>query len=342
MSEKNIYVAISYRKTQYEIYKEFIDENRNSLPGSLVSRAKEVDSLDISEYSKLNELNLAFQKYKMGLSRDNEMKFNNMLKNFFIEHVKELDRTRIAKIPVDSLKLEKSADIEGKLLNQFSMDEYNNYLRVAVTRGGSRDNSDNILYIFDSSLNKIGETDKFGTSERIYSVRFVKNTAYVVTYKAIDPFFIMDLSDPKNPEIKGELKIPGFSSYLHPINDNLILGIGREGTNIKVSLFDVSNIENPEEISKYALDEYWSDIINNHHAFLLDKKHKVFFLPGSKGAYIFSYDNDKLQLVKTISERSVKRAIYINDYMYILSYSNIIVVNENSWNRVNELDLNNE
>ncbi|MEA3560689.1 MAG: beta-propeller domain-containing protein, partial [Candidatus Omnitrophota bacterium] len=95
------------------------------------------------------------------------------------------------------------------------------------------------------------------------------------------------------PELKGELKIPGYSSYLHPINKDRILGMGKEGSKVKVSLFDVELASNPKEADKYILDEYWSDVLNTHHAFLLDAKHKIFFLPGHKGGYIFSYEKNR-------------------------------------------------
>ena len=338
MSKKNIYVAMSYRKTDYDIIKGFILENKNSLPRSLIDRLKEVEGYDISEYSKLNEMEIALNRYKLTLSDDERLKFNSNFENYFKEHEKELERTRIAKIPLDSLSLDKSTDIEGRLLNQFSMDEFNNNLRVVVTRG-IWDNSDNLLYIFDDNLNLISETGKFGTNERVYAVRFIGDKAYVVTYKQIDPLFIMDLSNPKDPKIVGQLNISGYSSYLHPITDELLIGIGREGSSVKVSLFDVSDAEHPKELSRYFLNDYWSEILYNHHAFLLDKKHSIFFIPASKGGHIFSYKNNKLSLAYAVNQQGVKRAVYINDNLYTLSNSNMVVIDENSMKRIKEVDF---
>ncbi|HID43276.1 MAG TPA: hypothetical protein EYP30_05785, partial [Archaeoglobaceae archaeon] len=183
-----------------------------------------------------------------------------------------------------------------------------------------------------------GSIKDFGKEERIYSVRFIGDKGYIVTFRETDPFFVIDLSDPENPEIKGELKIPGYSSYLHPINDDLILGIGKEDRNVKISLFDVSNPEKPKEIDKYELDEYWSDVLNTHHAFLLDSKHEIFFLPGGKGGYVFSYENEELKLENAVSTSAI-RAIYIEDYLYIIG-NEVIVFDENTWEKVNELELN--
>ena len=117
------------------------------------------------------------------------------------------------------------------------------------------------------------------------------------------------------------------------------MGVGKEGSRVKVSLFDVSDAANPKEASKFVLEEYWSDILNTHHAFLLDPRHKVFFMPGGNGGYVFSYDSDKLSIKKAVSGISAKRAVFIDDYMYIAGDNKIIVLDENSWERIGQLDL---
>ncbi len=138
--------------------------------------------------------------------------------------------------------------VPGEPLNQFSMDEYNGYFRIAVTFGG-----DNGLYVLDSDLAIVGECERYGKDERIQSVRFLGDWAYVVTFRQTDPLFVMDLTDPTNPVIAGELKLPGFSAYLHPIGNDLLIGIGYGGTesgldgSAKISLFDVSDPMNPVE-----------------------------------------------------------------------------------------------
>jgi len=205
--------------------------------------------------------------------------------------------------------------------------------------GVSSGQSVNDVYVLDKDLKIAGQVQDLGLTERIYSVRFVEDKGYLVTFRQTDPFYVLDLSDPQKPELKGELKIPGYSSYLHPITKDKILGIGKEGSNVKISLFDVKKPESPSEVAKYNLDEYWSDILNTHHAFLLDSKHQIFFLPGSRGGYVFSYKDDKLEMVKAVSGISAKRAIYINDYLYIIGENKISVLNEINWEKVKELEF---
>ena len=121
--------------------------------------------------------------------------------------------------------------------------------------------------------------------------------------------------------------------------DDKVLGIGKEGSQVKISLFGVGDPTNPTELAKYTLKEYWSDVLNNHHAFLLDSRHNVFFLPGGKGGYVFSYQSDTISLARAIGDIRANRAIYIDDYMYVIGEEKLVVLNENDWQEVNDLDL---
>ncbi|WP_456477743.1 beta-propeller domain-containing protein [Geoglobus ahangari] len=331
MSENAIYIAYTKRMGEDEIYFKFLQENRDLLPDDVLSRIEKVMGYDISNQAKFIEIQTLISKYLLTLDKEERLKFENdfwnRMQDFRKEHKREIQRTYIVKV---SLNLEPLADgeVPGRMLNQFSMDEYRGYLRVATTFGDEND-----LYVLDEDLKVVGKITGFGEDERIYAVRFIGDRGYIVTFRETDPFFVIDLSNPANPEIKGELKIPGFSSYLHPVEDHLILGVGREGSYVKLSLFDVSDASNPKEVSKYTLKEYWSEVLYNHHAFLMDSKHGIFFLPAGNHGYVFSY-KDGLKLVKAIDVPAV-RAIYIDDFLYILGDS-IAVYDENTWERVAE------
>ena len=297
----------------------------------MLNRIEKVMGYDISNQAKFIEIQSAISKYLLTLDKEERLKFENdfwnRMSDFRKEHKREIQRTYIVKV---DLNLEPLADgeIPGRLLNQFSMDEYRDYLRVATTFGDEND-----LYVLDERLKVAGKITGFGEDERIYAVRFIGDRGYIVTFRETDPFFVIDLSDPKNPEIRGELKIPGFSSYLHPVSEHLILGVGREGSYVKLSLFDVSDAANPKEISRYTLKESWSEVLYNHHAFLMDSKHGIFFLPAGNHGYVFSYDGG-LELVKAIDAPAV-RALYIDDYLYVIGDS-IAVYDENTWESVAE------
>ncbi|MFB6089090.1 MAG: beta-propeller domain-containing protein [Candidatus Aenigmatarchaeota archaeon] len=342
MSKNGIYVTYTYSEDPVEILYGFFEENADIIPSNVLNRIENLRTYDISPKAKLTELQVIMEEYINSMSEEKRMKFENEFQNrmndYYDKHKRKFEKTGIAKIDLESMDVVSNGNIPGSLLNQFSLDEYENNLRIATTVGRG-DKSVNDVYVLDKNLNIMSSVKDLGETERIYSVRFMGDKGYVVTYRRIDPFYVLDLSEPSNPEMKGKLKIPGYSSYLHPLNGNKILGIGEEDNKVKISLFDVSDPENPQEIDKYSIDEYWSEVSKTHHAFLLDKKHEIFFLPGSKGGYIFSYTEDEIKLERVVSTHQAKRAIYINDYLYILSQEEIVVLDENNWKEVDDLEL---
>ena len=208
------------------------------------------------------------------------------------------DLTHIYKFNINSdglIKYDCKTKTEGKTINQFSLDEYNNNLRVALY-----DNNGSKVVVFNNKLEKIGETDYLAKGEKMYSSRFIGNKAYLVTYRTVDPLYVIDLSKPENPTILGELKIPGYSTYLHPYDENHIIGIGMETkekvyrnsfgkitsstasiVGMKMALFDVSNVNNPIQISSTVIGDSktTSSILTNHKALLFSKEKELIAIP---------------------------------------------------------------
>ncbi|MDO9399624.1 MAG: beta-propeller domain-containing protein [bacterium] len=349
MSENGIYITYSYSEGMIKMFSGFIKENQDVFPNLINEKIEKLENYDISSQAKLVEFQSIFEKYQSSLNNDERIRVENEMTNrmskYYKDHQRELEKTGIVKIDLEKFDIKATGSVPGYPLNQFALDEYKNNLRIATTIGerggmgffgGDRETA-NDIYVLDQDLKIQGSIKNLGLTEKIYSARFMGDRGYLVTFRQTDPFYVLDLSDPKKPEMKGELKIPGYSSYLHPISNDIILGIGKESQQVKLSLFDVASPENPKEIDKYILDEYWSEALDNHHAFLLDKKHNIFFLPGNKGGYIFSYENNKFKLVKAISQVSAKRALFINDYLYIIGDDKITVLDEINWEKVNEL-----
>lgn len=350
MSTNAIYITYPIYQDQFSIYYNLVMEKfTDLLPSDIIQRIQRVAGYDISYQAKLVELQVTISDYMSELQSQDEStyyqfmdEYQNRTEQYFSEHKRDLQRTGVAKIGLDMI-MEGSTDFPGTLLNQFSMDEHSGYLRVATTvtnqYSWSWDDWANDIYVLDSSLDTVGSIIDIGLGERIYSARFLGDKGYIVTFRETDPFFVLDLSDPTNPEVKGELEIPGYSSYLHPISDDKILGIGREDSYVKISLFDVSSPENPAELSKLQITEYWSDVMNTHHAFLLDSEHEIFFLPAGDDGYIFSYSNNELSQIKRVEDISAKRAIYIDDYLYVIGDYSIVVFDENTWDEVNSFAI---
>jgi len=180
-------------------------------------------------------------------------------------------------------------EVPGHVLNQFSMDEFEGNFRIATTIGWNGSNS---LYVLDSEMDTIGVLEDLAPGESIYSARFMGNKAYLVTFRKIDPLFVIDLSNPRSPRVLGKLKIPGYSDYLHPIDESHLIGIGKETIEaakgdfawyqgLKMAVFDVSDVENPVEMHKIVIGDRGTEsyALHDHKAFLYDKEKELLVLP---------------------------------------------------------------
>ncbi len=233
-------------------------------------------------------------------------------------------------------------EVKGRVLNQFSMDENGGNFRIATTDGFS-DDSKNNLYILDENLKEIGKLEGLAPKEKIYSVRFLDNTAYMVTFKQVDPLFVIDLSDKYNPKVTGELKIPGFSNYLHPLDSSTLIGFGEDrdedgrDKGLKLSIFDVKDETAPKEKSTLSFGgiESYSEANYNHKAFFLNKEKSIIGIPmvnltnygrSTEGViYLAKYSENgvlsKFGELKfdTAYRSGGNRIIYINNNIYVIT-----------------------
>ena len=394
VSENNIYIAYHnnqywrpwYYNDEYEPER-FYDVILPELQGKIKSDIQEVINQNYEKDKEWTEITRVLKDFFMQLENNDTMmdQYEDMMKDV-VDAVEEYDtkkalkdeETIIHKISLDDGKLQyqSKGTVKGSLLNQFSMDEDNEHLRVATTISTwvkERIQYNNV-YILDEDMETVGMVERLAEDEKIYSTRFIGDKLYMVTFKQIDPFFVIDLSEPENPEVLGELKIPGYSSYLHPFNDNRIIGIGKDTeqndyagtvtTGVKVSMYDVSDFENPLEIDKLTLGEEGSDsaVLHDHKAFLLDTDRNLMIIPITEvqereklsdyrfsntvwhGAYVFKVTEDgfeEIGKVKHSSEKSdywswwhqttVMRSLYMDNYLYTIS---------NDYIKVNDLDDN--
>ena len=223
-------------------------------------------------------------------------KINIALNEYDTKIQEESRKTIVHKISIDEDKLEYVAKgaVPGRLLNQFSMDQNEDRFRVATTteyytqhEGTIRANS---VYILNEELKIVGELENIAPDESIFSSRFIGDRLYLVTFQQIDPFFVIDLSN-DTPKILGELKIPGFSNYLHPYDKDHIIGIGRDTKEIgndrvqqlgiKIALFNVADVNNPKVADEIIIGDSStsSDALHNHKAFFFDKTKEILSIP---------------------------------------------------------------
>ncbi|MCL2105989.1 MAG: beta-propeller domain-containing protein [Oscillospiraceae bacterium] len=176
-------------------------------------------------------------------------------------------------------------EVKGTPLNQFSMDEFEGHFRVVTTAPDEKDGTVNILTILDKSLKKVGGIEGIAPGERVQSARFLGEKGYIVTFRQTDPLFVIDLSNPRAPKILGELKLPGFSAYLHPWDAAHLVGVGPDGdewgTNggTKISLFNISDPANPKEVDRVIIPDSGTNIQQDHKAFVVCAEKNTFGLP---------------------------------------------------------------
>lgn len=337
VSAKNIYITYAQYLNEIDIramvLRDLLFGRLSESEQELLLKIETLDNSILSQSEKRQKILAVFQRFLDSKATDErsvlDLEINDAITAKYKEEHDNWERTVIYRfglsngIPVYRAQ----GSVSGIVLNQFALDENtDSYLRIATTRSASlsslmkNEESYSNVYILNSELKISGSLENLAPGERIYSVRFMGNRAYLVTFKQVDPLFVLDLTNYKAPKLLGELKIPGFSSYLHPYDENTLIGVGRDtktdvygnvvNGGIKLSLFDVSNPAVPKELDNYVAGESGSDslALDNHKAFLFSKDKNLLVIPASltntsssyrpyfSGALVFSIDDKKFNL----------------------------------------------
>jgi inhibitor of cysteine peptidase len=244
-------------------------------------------------YASQDHLFVAVTQYDV----ENKSKLESTYKR---HHISKSSAIYKFKLDQGNVQYVSQGDVPGKILNQFSMDEHNGYFRIATTTGEmwreDEHTSKNNLYILDEQLHLSGKIEDIAPGEKIYSVRFMGDRGYMVTFKTVDPLFVIDLTDPAAPSILGKLKIPGYSDYLHPYDENHIIGFGKDTKEytqgkgnpnvayyqgMKIAMFDVSDVSNPKEKFVEIIGDRGTDseLLYNHKALLFSKERNLLSFP---------------------------------------------------------------
>ena len=266
-----------------------------------------------------------------------------------------------------AVTMESQGSVPGYVLNQFSMDEYNGYFRIVTTEnvthyfneGGiasaEQEKTRNHLFVLDESMNIVGSIEDLARGESIYSARFMGDTGYFVTYRQVDPLFTVDLYTPSEPKILSELKVPGFSNYLHPFGDGLLLGFGQnsdeesgEIQGLKLSMFDTSDpAAVAEKHSELLGKKYmWSNAIGNHKAILVDSEKNLIGFPAENEYMLYSYSPESgFQKIAQLTLEADGpgdmdydlRGFYVDDVFYLYSPSGLAAFSMEDFSRISTL-----
>lgn len=280
--------------------------------------------------------------------------------------------TQILKFELSNgkIKYKAEAKVKGYINNQFSMDENNGYFRIATTSNIEEDKkytTINNMYVLNENMEEVGKIEGLAKGEEIYSVRYVGNKGYMVTFKQVDPLFVIDLTNPQNPQVLGQLKIPGYSTYLHPYDDTHIIGFGynteQKETSVitnglKMAMFDITDVSNPKELFKINIgkNNTSSRLTYNHKALLYSKEKNIIGFPLTTYEYgnmeskavVYNIDLEKGFSIKGEIqtknnsddwEKSAERIIYVNNTYYVLSNKLIKSANMDTFEIIKEIKL---
>jgi len=225
------------------------------------------------------------------------------LENIYLA-IGDYDKTVLHRIHIENGEISIAADgeVTGYVLNQFSMDEHEGYFRIATTsqmtsfpeKSSPILHLQNNIFILNMDLDMVGKLENIAPGEKIHSVRFMEGICYLVTFRKVDPLFVISLSDPYSPKILGELEITGYSDYLHLYDESHVIGVGKETVaaeegdfswyqGVKVSLFDITDVTEPKELAKYEIGDRGTDspVLSDHKAFLFDIEKNLLVIPVS-------------------------------------------------------------
>ncbi len=303
VSEDNFYLTYQQSNNLPELFEDsredrFYDVVVPLLPDSALQEEIRAvrDDASLGSPERWAKISGMLQEFYDGINKNNRLELLQNIERALIEYdlaVLEAggsatQKVVIHKIAIDGTDIEHiaSGSVPGRLLNQFSMDEHGDRFRIATTADRYTQHSgtlrENAVYVLDEELNIVGGLDDIAPDESIFSARFMDDRLYLVTFQQIDPFFVIDLSE-DTPKILGELKIPGFSNYLHPYDDEHVIGIGRDTKanqwggatplGVKIALFNVADVSNPKVADEVVIGDRGtqSEALHNHKAFFLGR-----------------------------------------------------------------------
>lgn len=282
------------------------------------------------------------------------------------------NKTAISRFDIsgNGITLASTGTVNGNLNNQFAMDENDGNLRLVTTTYSdtwsvytddskgwefydwSEDGSQtsNALYVLDSAMNIVGSVTDLASDEVVYSVRFDGNTAYFVTFRTIDPLFAVDLSNPTSPKVLSTLKIAGFSQYLHLYSDDRLFGLGMDADEetgmtdgMKLTMFDTKDPANVTEKHTLLLDSEYSTALYNHKAILIDRDKNIIAFPVEDGYAVYGYSDDNGFYLRAHFDADSwygdARGLYIGNYIYIVSYDGLTVLDMNNFTEATNIEF---
>jgi len=395
MSEDNIYITYTEYINEWELRNkitiEVMMDKVTPADKEVIDKIKKTDDDVLSQQEKEAKILQIIETYIQFMPQSEQDDLRDQIEELLqkkLEEYEYMEYTIINKVSVRNGNIAISANgkVPGHIINQFSMDEdTDGTFRIATTlsqrwsyirKENSQTESSNNVFALDEDLRILSSLKGLAEGEQIYSTRFIGERLYMVTFRQVDPFFVIDLSNPRNIKELGKLKIPGFSRYLHPYDEDTIIGIGRDASEVsgqtrglKISLFDVSDVENPKEIAKFVTEERYaqSTAEYEHKAFLFSKEKEILVIPAYSqtwrpwregitsqseedynGAMVFKITKDEIEMRGIIDHSMsqsnnygslVERSLFIDGLLYTKSPSLLRINKIEDLSKVKNVEL---
>ena len=353
VSGENLYLTNYYYPDTQIMYLDFVQNNGSAyLPSDVMRDVKKIMGYDLSNNIKYMAISETISNHLGTLDEKGVSKFYDTFYTDYDKYSSDLilkaEKTGITKVDLETFDVV-SGSVPGRVDDKFLMHEADGFLRVVSTLGDNwRANESTLrsmVTVFDENMEIVGMLDNVAANESVQTTRYVGNTLYLMTYKNEDPFLLIDLADPENPKISGELKLRGTYSYIHPIGGNLLVGFGTTGDwrdyRTKLSLYDVSNPSKPVELDAFFFnpDEYGS--FYDYRGFTWNAERNLMVVPGYDRAFVFEIKDGDITLMKEDVHKDgyVARSAYIGENLYVFSDKEIHVYNMNNWQRVNSISI---
>ncbi|WNY28509.1 hypothetical protein MmiEs2_06980 [Methanimicrococcus stummii] len=350
-AEDDVYLVNSYFPRE-DRYAEFlVSHGSDYFPKSFIKEIKQIlKTPDFTEYAKEDAVSNKIENYTADMTDRERQSFMEEIdkgyNQYLIDEGKGAEQSVVIQIHLPDLSVD-SGVIPGSLVDGRSMDKKDGYLRVATTAGNENRympaNRNNGVYIFNSKMDLVGSLNYLLLDDYVTSACFIEDSLHLIRPNESSPRLVIDLSNPNNPELAGDLFIFGYSVYLQPIKDNIVLGINQtKKGQLQLTLFNISNKTVPKELDSYVSgDILTSWTYHTFSGYMFDEKRNILLVPSSSGVSIFEIKNNTFNLLKEDTHRNgtVIRAVFVDNMLYTFSEKEVHVIETESWNTLKVISI---
>lgn len=351
LTNSGAYVALLRPADELTLVSNFLKVNADLVPATVAASLDRVRGYDLTSAARQAELKATLDDWSATMSDSDQLavrgRLAERLGNYWDGQRRDAERTVIVRLGPGDFAAQAVGSVPGRLTGRGAMAPDGQNLRVAVAVGADgllagRFGAHSLvpatdLYVLDSGLRTVGSALDVSPGKAVIDVRFLNAAAYVLNGGESDAVPVVDLSDPAKPVRRGSLPLSGYLTYLHPVSPTRLLTVSKSGSQVSLSLFDVSAGADPKLLNHYGLDEYWTDVAGTHQGFYLDPSGRYFFLPASRGGYLMSLADDQLSMITPVSGVRVTRSAAAHDLLYLAADDRLTVVNTSGWKRILEV-----